>query len=66
MTARRRIYRVPAGTQTHLKMSQKQLEVLGELLDIPPPLGALAGLEVSDFDYFFGSLFLVLHACYLF
>ena len=60
-----RFYRLPAGTLTQLEMSQKRLKVLGRTLGHTPSLGVFCWLEVTDFDRFFGFLFLVLHVCYL-
>jgi hypothetical protein len=56
---------LPAGTLTQLEMFQKRLKVLGETLGHTPSLGVFCWLEVTDFDRFFGFLFLVLHVCYL-
>ena len=56
---------LPAGTLTQLEMFQKRLNVLGKTLGHTPSLGVFCWLEVTDFDRFFGSLFLVLHVCYL-
>ena len=55
---------LPAGTPTQLEMFQKRLKVLGETLGHTPSLGVFCWLEVTDFDRFFGFLFLVLHVCY--
>ena len=52
---------LPAGTLTQLEMSQKRLKVLGKTLGHNPSLGVFCWLEVTDFDRFFGFLFLVLH-----
>jgi len=54
-----------SGTLTQLEMSQKRLKILGRTLGHTPSLGVFCWLEVIDFDHFFGSLFLVLHVCYL-
>ena len=56
---------LPAGTLTQLEMFQKRLNVLGKTLGHTPSLGVFCWLEVTDFDRFFGFLFLVLHVCYL-
>ena len=56
---------LPAGTLTQLEKFQKRLNVLGRTLGHTPSLGVFCWLEVTDFDRFFGSLFLVLHVCYL-
>src|SRR5260370_20242672 len=55
---------LPAGTLTQLEMFQKRLNVLGKTLGHTPSLGVFCWLEVTDFDRFFGFLFLVLHVCY--
>src|SRR6266550_5993602 len=55
---------LPAGTLTQLEMFQKRLKVLGKTLGHTPSLGVFCWLEVTDFDRFFGFLFLVLHVCY--
>ena len=60
-----RFYRLPAGTLTQLEMFQKRLKVLRRTLGHTPSLGVFCCLEVTDFDRFFGFLFLVLHVCYL-
>ena len=60
-----RFYRLPAGTLTQLEMFQKRLKVLRRTLGHTPSLGVFCWLEVTDFDRFFGFLFLVLHVCYL-
>jgi len=46
---------------TQLEMFQKRLNVLGKTLGHTPSLGVFCWLEVTDFDRFFGFLFLVLH-----
>ena len=56
---------LPAGTLTQLEKFQKRLNVLGKTLGHTPSLGVFCWLEVTDFDRFFSSLFLVLHVCYL-
>ncbi len=56
---------LPAGTLTQLEKFQKRLNVLGKTLGHTPSLRVFCWLEVTDFDRFFGSLFLVLHVCYL-
>ena len=56
---------LPAGTLTQLEMFQKRLNVMGRTLGHTPSLGVFCWLEVTDFDRFFGSLFLVLHVCHL-
>src|SRR6266576_1228830 len=55
---------LPAGTLTQLEMFQKRLKVLGKTLGHTPSLGVFCWLEVTDFDRFFGFLFLLLHVCY--
>jgi hypothetical protein len=55
---------LPAGTLTQLEMFQKRLNVLGKTLGHTPSLGVFCWLEVTDFDRFFGFLFLFLHVCY--
>ena len=57
---------LPAGALTQLEMFQKRLKVLGKTLRHTPSLGVFCWLEVTDFDRFFGFLFLVLHVCYLY
>ena len=54
---------LPAGTLTQLEKFQKRLNVLGRTLGHTPSLGVFCWLEVTDFDRFSGSLFLVLHVC---
>jgi hypothetical protein len=56
---------LPAGTLTQFEMFHKRLKVLGKTLGHTPSLGVFCWLEITDFDRFFGFLFLVLHVCYL-
>ena len=59
-----RFCRYLPGPRPTWRCLKSDLRSWGELWDIPPPLGSFAGLRSPTFDHFFGSLFLVLHACY--